>query len=76
MAAKRHKAGKSGGVHRVTTFKYRPGSTVYMKRYPGVMWVVLKAMPGPGTGDPFYTVRAPDDFTNERGYLVHENALA
>jgi len=56
-------------------FRYRVGDTVYMKRYPGVMWVVLKAMRAPASGDPTYAIRAADDFKDERGSLVWDEAL-
>jgi hypothetical protein len=75
MATKRHRAGKGGSVHRVAEFKYKPGATVYMKRHPGVPFVVLKSMTAFASGDPTYTVRAADNVSDTRGYLVWEDAL-
>jgi hypothetical protein len=66
------------GVEAMTAekpFRYRVGDTVYMKRYPGIMWIVLKAMRAPASGDPTYAIRAADRFDDERGSLVWDDAL-
>jgi hypothetical protein len=57
-----------------TAKEHAEGATVYMKRYPGIMWIVIKVGTSP-SGARVYTVRAPDAFDDTRGSLVWADDL-
>jgi hypothetical protein len=58
------------------TFKFEVGATVFMKRHPAIPWIVIRRSLSPARKDFTYTVRAVDNPSDERGFLVWEDALS